>query len=32
MDATATGAHTYRVSAVDGLFGESALSDEVAWQ
>jgi hypothetical protein len=31
IDATATGGHTYRVSAVDGLFGESALSDEVTW-
>lgn len=32
MDATASGAHTYRVSAVDSLFGESVLSGEVAWQ
>lgn len=31
IDATATGPHTYRVSAVDELFGESPLSDEVTW-
>lgn len=32
IDSVDSGAHTYRVSAVDSLFGESALSDEVAWQ
>lgn len=32
IDSTASGAHTYRVSAVDSLFGESVLSDQVAWQ
>ncbi len=32
IDATAGGAHTYRVSAVDNLFGESALSNEVEWR
>lgn len=32
IDATATGPHSYRVSAVDGLFGESVLSGEVVWQ
>jgi fibronectin type 3 domain-containing protein len=32
IDATASGAHSYRVSAVDNLFGESTLSGEVAWQ
>jgi len=31
IDATATGSHTYRVSAVDDQFGESQLSDEVTW-
>ncbi len=31
IDATASGSHRYRVSAVDNLFGESVLSDEVAW-
>jgi prepilin-type N-terminal cleavage/methylation domain-containing protein len=31
IDATATGSHSYRVSAVDNLFGESQLSDEVTW-
>jgi prepilin-type N-terminal cleavage/methylation domain-containing protein len=32
IDATASGAHGYRVSAVDPFFGESALTDPVAWQ
>lgn len=32
IDTTASGPHTYRVSAVDGLFGESPLTAEVAWQ
>jgi prepilin-type N-terminal cleavage/methylation domain-containing protein len=31
IDATAHGAHTYSVSAVDGLFGESALTGPVSW-
>ncbi len=32
VDATASGGHSYRVSAVDNLFGESALSGQVTWQ
>lgn len=31
IDATANGSHSYSVSAVDDLFGESALSDVVTW-
>ena len=31
IDSTATGPHSYRVSAVDELFGESQLSDAVTW-
>ncbi len=31
IDATAQGAHTYSVSAVDTLFGESALTGPVSW-
>jgi len=31
IDAAAQGAHTYRVTAVDELFGESALTGEVTW-
>lgn len=31
IDATAHGAHSYRVSAVDELFGESALTGPVSW-
>lgn len=31
IDATPGSAHSYRVSAVDELFGESALSGEVVW-
>lgn len=31
IDATANGSHTYSVSAVDGLFGESALTGPVSW-
>lgn len=32
IDATASGPHSYRVSAVDSLFAESVLTDPVAWQ
>jgi prepilin-type N-terminal cleavage/methylation domain-containing protein len=31
IDTTAQGSHAYRVSAVDELFGESALTGEVVW-
>jgi prepilin-type N-terminal cleavage/methylation domain-containing protein len=31
IDATAQGQHSYSVSAVDGLFGESALTGPVSW-
>lgn len=31
IDADAQGGHTYRVSAVDELFGESSLTAEVTW-
>lgn len=31
VDETASGSHTYRVSAVDDLYGESLLSDAVGW-
>lgn len=31
VDATASGSHTYYVSAVDTLFGESALTGPVSW-
>jgi prepilin-type N-terminal cleavage/methylation domain-containing protein len=31
IDSTATGSHTYAVSAVDDQFGESVLTEELSW-